>query len=261
MILNLNAIDRQLTADGLEFLIYDRTDNPEPKPNWVIAEDVRYYGHFYNGLKDFLATNHNIFIFNAGDAYSNQHAEFTRKVEQAMSQDEDIWLMGPRMVNDGGDGEVTLIAMSKKYDEEYGLTIHFNGIWTALRRELAEELFNYMTWLIAQDSLNFKTMVTGHCLDTVYAMWTLYNNKKAYRDWNIQMITGTETSYPTHAAWSDCETITRRFIDYANVKGYNRDSIVKIYQAINDKMYVKITGGYPILKAYPNLKDEKDLDY
>lgn len=261
MLTNLEDIDKQLTADGLDYLIYDRTTNPKEKSNWVIAEDVRYYGHFYNSLKDFIKTDHDIFIFNAGDTFTDSHAQFTRKVEQAMSQDEDIWLMGPRMVNDGGDGETTLIAMSKKYDGAYGLTIHFNGIWIALHRTLAEETLNYLQWLRDKDHLNFTTMVTGHCLDTVYAMWTLYNNKKAYRDWNFQMVTGVDTSYPVGGASRDCEIITRKFFDYANHKGYNQEPITKIYQAINNKMHHNQTGGYPILKAYPNLKDESDLDY
>jgi ribonuclease HI len=46
-------------------------------PNWRRAENIRYYGHFYNALKDFAESDYDIFIFNAGDMGYNNYAEYT----------------------------------------------------------------------------------------------------------------------------------------------------------------------------------------
>jgi hypothetical protein len=258
---NVINISGQLANNNLDFLIFNRCSEPQNRPGWVEAEDVRYYGHFYNSLKDFMSTDHSIFIFNAGDVYSDEQAEFTQKVERVMGQDADIWLMGPRMTNDGGDGEATLIDMSKRYNGEFGLAIHFNGIWVAMSRELAEITLKYVEWLLEKDRINFRVNVTGHCLDTVYAMVTLYNNKKAYRDWTVTMECGVDTSYPTNGALNDCQTVTRGFFDYASIVGYNVSSILNIYRAIEDKIYGNRTGGYPIQKAYPRHQNIQEFKY
>jgi len=49
-------VDSQLSAAGIDYLVYDVTTSPTKRPNWVIAEKVRYYGHFYNSLEDFAKT-------------------------------------------------------------------------------------------------------------------------------------------------------------------------------------------------------------
>jgi hypothetical protein len=257
-----NALDvsSQLSSEGVPFLIWDVCTSPTPRPSWVAAEKVRYYGHFYNSLVDFAATDHDVFIFNAGDAFSDKHVEFIRIIEQMMDNDEDVWVMGPRMTNDGGDGIVTLIQMSKKY-EDIGLISHLNGIYVSLRRELALFVLDYYKWLLKNKHMNFEEMVTGHCLDTVYAAWTLYNNKKMYRDWSFTMVTGTTTSYPTKNSYKECMHVKNQFKQYVSSLGGNSDVIQRIYDAIqaNDSVYRSQL--FPILDAYPLLNREEELDY
>lgn len=257
---NALDVDAQLTKAGLDFLVFDVCSEFEPRPNWVEAEKVRYYGHFYNSLVDFAATEHDVFIFNAGDAFSDAHPEFVERIQKMMEADSDIWMMAPRMKNDGGDGFMTLIQMSKKY-EDMGLALHINGIYVALRRELALFVLNYFEWLLSKGHMNFSTMITGHCLDTVYAAWTLYNNKKIYRDWLFTMETGTTTSYVTGTAFNECRTVKTRFLEYVGRLGGNPTAVSTIYDAIIDKEINHSKTTYPLLKVYPMLEREEDLDY
>jgi hypothetical protein len=164
------------------------------------------------------------------------------------------------MTHDGGDGFMTLIQMSKKY-EDVGLAIHINGIYVALRRELSLFLLSYYEWMLEKKYMDFSRMISGHCLDTVYASWTLYNNKKIYRDWIFTMETGKETSYSTRTAAAECSTVKTKFLEYVGRLGGNTEAVQRIYNAIQQKeiYYSKTT--YPILKAYPMLTREEDLDY
>ena len=257
---NALDVDAQLTQVGLDFLVFDVCTEFEPRPNWVQAEKVRYYGHFYNSLVDFSKTEHDVFIFNAGDAFSSEHPKFVSRVESMMESDEDVWMMAPRMTHDGGDGFMTLIEMSKKH-QDIGLAIHINGIYVALRRELALFLLGYYEWLLSKKYMDFSRMISGHCLDTVYASWTLYNNKKIYRDWVFTMETGTETSYSTRTAAAECSTVKLKFLEYVGRLGGNIKAIQSIYDAIYDKEVHHSKTTYPILKAYSMLEKVEDLDY
>lgn len=253
-------VDKQLSESGIDYLVFDVSTDPQPRPNWVAAEKVRYYGHFYNSLVDFAKTSHDVFIFNAGDAISDNHPEFVRRIEKMMGQDPDVWMMAPRMVNDGGDGTTTLIQMSKKY-EDIALISHINGIYVSLRRELALFILEYFEWLLKHGYMNFSTMITGHCLDTVYAAWTIYNNKKIYRDWVFTMETTKTTSYNTRTASQECNNIKRRFEEFIARKGGNNSTVRRIYEAITENETVYRGGTYEIEKIYQLLTNEKDLDY
>lgn len=260
MLYNAIEVDRQLSDANLEYLVFDVSSQPEPRPNWVEAEKVRYYGHFYNSLVDFASTGHDVFIFNAGDAISDNHPEFVRRILDMMERDSNVWMMAPRMVNDGGDGMTTLIQMSKKY-ENIGLISHINGIYVSLRRELALVVLEYYQWLLKNGYMDFSTMITGHCLDTVYAAWTIYNNKKIYRDWVFTMETTKTTSYNTRTASQECNNIKRRFEEFVARKGGNNSTIRRIYEAIQENESVYRNNTYDIDKMYPLLANEKDLDY
>lgn len=260
MLYNAIDVDKQLSEAGLDYVIFDVSTRPEPRPNWIAAEKVRYYGHFYNALVDFAITEHEVFIFNAGDAISDRHPEFVERVLKMMEQDSDVWMMAPRMENDGGDGMTTLIQMSKKY-EGMGLIGHINGIYVAMRRELALVLLGYYEWLLENKFMDFSTMITGHCLDTVYAAWTIYNNKKIYRDWDFWMQTIVSTSYSTRTAASECHNIKDRFSDYAGRLGGDSVKISHIYNCMRENETAKARETYPLLKMYPNLTSEEELDY
>lgn len=260
MLYNGLDVDQQLSAAGLDYLVYDVSSNPEPRPNWIAAEKVRYYGHFYNSLSDFAATEHDIFIFNAGDAICDNHPAFVYRVQDMMGKDENVWLMAPRMTHDGGDGIVTLVQMSKKY-ENIGLISHINGIYVAMTRELALVVLDYFAWMLKNGHMDFSKMITGHCLDTVYAAWTIFKNKKIYRDWVFTMETTKVTSYATGTAGKECHTVKDWFATYCTRIGGDENKIRRIYSAIqrNDTAYARQTSS--ILELYPNLKSEEELDY
>ena len=259
MLYNGIDVDKQLSAAGLDYLVYDVSSNPEPRDNWVAAKKVRYYGHFYNALADFATTKHDVFIFNAGDAICDNHPEFVYRVQDMMNNDKNVWLMAPRMVNDQGDGIATLVQMSKKY-ENMGLISHINGIYVAMTRELALDILGYYIWLLERGYMNFATMITGHCLDTVYATWAIFNNKKIYRDWLFTMKTTKTTSYDADG-YPECANIKTRFLEYCTQIDGDPYKVQSIYDAIqkNDTIYARQTSS--ILELYPNLKSEEELDY
>lgn len=253
-------IDQQLTKGGLEYLVWDLNPVPQNRTNWKPADKVRYYGHFYNSLEDFALTNHDIFIFNAGDAYSDKHVDFVRLVESAMTLDEDIWIMAPRMIVDGSDGVVTLVQMSKRY-KNIALSSHINGIYVALNQELALDILEYYRWILAKGYMDFSTMTTGHCLDKVCAAWTVYNNKKVYRQWDFFMRTEATTSYSYQNGLAECNNIKNKFLEYLEFKNIDSNPLEKIYTAIDDKDRNYRYTTYPVLDLYVNLNNEEDLNY
>lgn len=245
-------ISAQLAEAELDYLVFDVSTNPQPRPNWVVAEKVRYFGHFYNSLVDFAKTGHEVFIWNAGDISGPFQAELTFSVERYMSKDEDIWLMGPAMVNDDPTGIMTMIDRSKKY-YKFMLALHLNGLWVALKRELALFILGYYEWMLKHGYMDFSKMISGHCLDTVYAAWTMYNNKKIYRDMSFTLTCGTTTSHDGSTAGNDCTIIQEKFADYIATLGYSSNKIKDIYEGIYTKFTQAPNTGWPLDKVYPNL--------
>jgi hypothetical protein len=254
------SIDQQLSRANVDYMVWDLNPVPQSRTNWIPAEKVWYFGHFYNSLEDFAKTDHDIFIFNAGDAYSDYHVDFVRIVEDRMSADENIWIMSPRMTNDTSEGLASLIQMSNSF-ENMGLMTHINGIYVAMNRELALHILEYYRWLLANGYMDFSKMVTGHCLDKVCAAWAIYNNKKVYRKWDFFMRTEISTAYPLETAYTDCMNIKDRFGQYIKTLGKDPEPLYKIYEAIEDKDRNYRTGAYPLLNIYVNLEKEEDLDY
>jgi hypothetical protein len=261
-------IQNQLFFGEADFLVYDLCSEPIGLKNWVEAEKVRYYGHFYNALKDFASSGADIFIFNAGDALASEqggHMEFIRRVEKYMSEDEDIWMLAPIIRGDASDGVDTLVAEPRRYwREKLALTIHVNGIYVALRKELALDILGFYEWMLSNKLMDFSVMTTGHCLDVVYAAWAIYKNKKIYRDMSFYMTTNNVTSYDTMRTDSDCFTIKELFLAYLDRTGEDSSALKAIYDAIQEKDYQRrILNGYPIKKLYVNMSFEQiqEFDY
>lgn len=247
-------ISNQLSAANLEYLVFDVSTNPEPRPNWVVAEKVRYYGHFYNALVDFAKTDHDVFIWNAGDISGPLQADLTVKVEQSMAKDEDIWLMAPAMINDDHTGTMTMICKSIKH-YKFTLSLHLNGLWVALRRELALFMLDFYEWMLLHKYMDFYKMISGHCLDTVYAAWTMYSNKKIYRDTAFTLTCGTISSHDGTTSNLDCEVIKEKFADYIYSLGHSKSKIWGIYENIYNKFRDAPNEGWPIDRVYPNLHE------
>jgi hypothetical protein len=245
-------ISAQLSDAGLEYLVFDVSTDPQTQPNWVVAEKVRYFGHFYNSLVDFAKTDHEIFIWNAGDISGPFQAELTMSVERYMSKDEEIWLMAPSMINDDLPGTTTMIDRSKKY-YKFMLALHLNGLWVALKRELALFILDFYEWMLKHKYMDFYKMISGHCLDTVYAAWTMYNNKKIYRDTSFTLTCGVVSSHDGSTAGNDCTTIKDKFADYIGTLGHSKSKIESIYEGIYSKFTEAPDTGWPLDRVYPNL--------
>lgn len=244
-------ISAQLGQAELDYLVFDVSTDPTPKPNWVVADKVRYFGHFYNALINFVQTSHQVFIWNAGDVSGSSQASFTKKIESYMDKDSEIWMMAPSLINDPGE-PTTIISKSNKY-ENFIFSIHINGIWVALRRELALFILYYYRWLLSHGYMDFYKMISGHCLDVVYASWTIYNNKKIYRDMSYIFTCGTKTSHDGSTANTDCSTIQNRFLEYISALGYNSGTVKTIYDNIYSRFSDLPNKEWPIKNAYPNL--------
>ena len=108
---NCLNIESQLNGSGLDYLVHNVSSTDVDSPNWYRADDVRYYGHFRNSLRDFLSTNHDVFIFNAGDIACDDYAGYTRKIERLFSSDHGVGAFAPEMTNDGFSGPGSFIEM------------------------------------------------------------------------------------------------------------------------------------------------------
>ena len=263
-----NAIDfdRQMRSGGLEYVVFDVSNVPVERENWVVADKVRYFGHFYNSLKDFVESEFDIFIFDAGDAFGDCKVELTRSIEKAMGEDPDIWIMAPNIINECGPGKdpvsKTIFKTSNKYsDRNYVLTVHINGIWVAMSRELATKIYEYYEWALANGKMNFRKMTTGHGLDCLYAAWTLYSNKKIYRDLSFEIETGDVTSYDTSVTMFDYLNVVEGFVDFIRSTSSGNAKVVKyILEAIQQRIRVE-KDEFPLGRIYLNMVDVEEFDY
>ena len=260
---NCLDIDRQLKSAGLEYVIFDVSNVPVERENWVVAEKVRYFGHFYNGLKDFVGSDAEIFIFNAGDVYGNCQAEMTRSIEKAMAADPDIWIMAPNITNERGPGKdpvpYTAFDHSKKYPN-YVLSMHICGIWVALSRELALKIYEYYEWALIRGRMNFEYMISGHGLDCLYAAWALYEGKKIYRDISFEVTTGEISSYDTSGAIFDYREVTTGFTQFVGSMYGSKTKIKFALDAIQQRINIK-SNSYPLALGYPYIQDLEEFDY
>lgn len=251
--------DRQARGN-IDYLVWDRTTTPEPRENWVVAEDVRYFGHFYNSLVDFSKTDHGIFVFNAGDIKYEDFVGFTHKFELLFSEDPDIWLMSPHLPTDWGSGLPTAIQESKIYKNMY-LTSHINGLYVIMSRELADMTLSFYEWMLEQGRMDFSRMISGHCLDWVYSAMTIYNNKKIYRDMDTVMYEEFGTSYSTKTALSECNAVRDGYTEWLPAIGLNGGPVHVIYKMMSEKNRHYTQAYVPIDYAYPNLKDASGFKY
>jgi hypothetical protein len=181
---NCLDLDRQLSSSDLDHLFFNVSSTEVSKDSWVSAENVRYYGHVHNALKDFVSSDYDIFIFNAGDPTYSDWVGYTKRVETIMSMDENIYAIAPDTINDLFSGEGSFIEESKIF-KNLNLSTHTNGIQYALSRDLALIVKDYLDWAVERQLLRFPEMVSGWGLDTAFCSMAIYLNKKIYRDKSI----------------------------------------------------------------------------
>lgn len=250
----------QMDAGGKEYIVWDVCTKPVQRTNWQVAEKVRYYGHFYNSLCDFVTTDHDVFIWSAGDILCDDFVSFVTKVEGLFDVDKDIWLMSPHLPTDGGSGIATAIAQSEIYDD-FLLTLNINGLYCVLRRELAIVMHKYFEWLLANGYMDFSTMISGHCLDQVYSAWVIYSKKKIYRDMSTEMFEVDGTSYHTGTAHKECLNIRDRFVEYIDTVGGNGSVVKSIFDGMYRKEHQFPLVPFGIKKGYPHMPMEERREF
>lgn len=259
MLHNSVEIDRQLTEAGLDFLVFDvTTEVPIERPNWVVAEKVRYYGHFYNALKDFKDTDHLLFSFNAGDAFTDSHAEMTNRFTEMMAEDENIWVMAPDLIWPAQNGKISLLAMSKKYDK-VELSIHVDGTIVMLRRDAALRVLSFYEWMLAKKIIDFNIMHSGHSIDVIYCTLAILNNKKVYVDKNFPVTTKNGSSYNTDGNKEGAKVMDA-FADYMFLKGVDPRQVRHLYNMFYKTFYSNTMAGIELTLIYQNTNDIESLD-
>lgn len=191
---NCLDISRQLVEADVPHKFYNVSKLENQTSHWHTAEDVRYYGHFFNAIKDFLSTSHDVFIFNAGDMGYENYAEYTKRIEQMFEDNYNLALFAPDCTNDVFVGNPSTIAKSDKYPELY-LSTNTNGIYVAMSRDMAGYLSLFQDWSIETGEIDFTKMRSGWGLDMAYCSLAIFLNKIIYRDSSVTMYHPTSQSY------------------------------------------------------------------
>jgi len=223
---NCLDIERQFAPSDIDYIFYNVSAKDIDSPNWVKAEDVRYYGHFHNGLKDFISGDYSVFIFNAGDPVYNDYPAYTKYIEKLFDEDNKIGLFAPSFDYDSFTGPGSFMVQSKKHKNLY-LSSMTNGIYLAMDRDTAQFTLDFMDWLAEDKNLYFPFMKSGWGLDLVYNSHVIYENKKIYRDsavWHHPR----GSSYSEEQAKEEIKLIVSLFLEYAQVTELDAEIYAKI---------------------------------
>lgn len=251
-------IEQQLSGSGLDYLFYNVSSRDIELPNWVRAEDIRYFGHFYNALKDFIDSSHSVFIFNAGDIEYDDYVRYTKETESIFNNDKTIGLLAPRFTRDSFDENGSYLFASKKYPGLF-LSTMTNGIWVAMSREVALMTLVYYNWAVLKGVIRFPEMRSGWGLDIVYSIITILANKKIYRD-NITMFYHPEgSSYDPGVASQEMTAVVEGFYDFAPSLGFKRDKVVSVHNVILKKVQQREHYRPSIDEVYLNL--DQSMEY
>lgn len=193
---NVLDISSQLAKSDIPHVFYNVSSIPNQNENWVTANDVRYYGHFFNALSDFMNnTKHDIFIFNAGDVQSDRHVEYVKYMEKVFEDTPNLVLFAPETSYDVFNGEASYLQKSTKYDNLY-ISTNTNGMYVAMTRKIASYMYLFYLWSKENTELvDFSKMVSGWGLDMCYCALAMIMNKAIYRDSTANMIHPKTQSY------------------------------------------------------------------
>lgn len=252
---NCLDIEKQMSTSGLDYLIYNVSSKQVDSKNWVKAEDIRYYGHFYNALKDFCSTDYSVFIFNAGDPYYEQLVAYTLKIEKIISNDKDIYALAPNIENDMFAGSASFVKDSSIY-KNFNLATQTNGIYFAFSRELAIFMKNYLDWATSEGKIKFPDMHSGWGIDIASCALAIYKNKAVYRDNSITMFHPNSSSTDQVKANSEMYVILSYFREFCSLQGIDSDKIQEIYNVIFGKLWGRISSSSLIEEVYLNLEGE-----
>ena len=249
---NCKDINAQLEPSGIDHVFYNVSSYDYESPNWIRSEDIRYYGHFYNSLNDFLSTDKKVFIFNAGDVGFDSYVTYTKKIEDLFLSDPDVYVFAPSFDNDDFSESGSFIQESSIHPGLY-LATHTNGIMIALRREMVELMHNFYLWCNKSETVDFKKMYSGWGLDTVYNSLAIYMNKKIYRD-HLAMHHPLGSSYNGDSANKEMANVREESLKFAESAGFDHNLLSKIQNIITEKVISR--GQLSIRDVYLNIESE-----
>jgi len=235
---NCRNISNQLENGNITHKFFNVSSYPELNKNWERKPDLRYYRHFFNAVKDFLETDSDIFIFNAGDAKCVDWAKYTRYIELLFSHNPKLIGFSPNATNDDWSGARSRIAFSKRYENIY-LTTCTNGIYFAMSREICEVLNDFYKWSsIENNVIEAEKMISGWGIDILLTLYAVYNEKYCYRDKSLKLEHPPSSSYNRARATEEGHITINAFCLYArDVLGYDWDrftsTLPKIKQLFN----------------------------
>lgn len=250
-------IDTQLSNAGLDYLMYNDSSHSDLNDRWVRADRVWYLGHFYNAIKDFLNTDHSVFIFNAGDGVFKDYSGLTKKVETLFESDPDCWAYAPCFSDaDVWSWDGSSIGRSTQH-AGLVLSTHTNGIWVATSRKLAEVIFDFYEWMFENGHLDreFEKVNLGWGIDSVYCALTISLNKKVYRDWGCVVGHESVTDYDHGKAMVEMRMIVQQSLGYAEHIGLDPNKMGDLLNL----MYRKVVTKEPLIvsQVYLNLDDDE----
>lgn len=214
---NCYDIDRQLSKAGISYKFYNVSSNREEIPNWDLSEDVRYYMHFYNALKDFLQSGKKVFGFNAGDPHFTNWEVITAKAEKVLKNP---GVYAPNMAGDFLSESGVYLEDSARYTDLY-LATQTNGMCVYLNWDIAGQMFDFMAWAMSE-GLDFKSMVSGWGLDSAYCLIAVLSKAPIYRDSELYINHPPGTSYNSTNANKEMKLVDAFFDRYAE-KRYKVD--------------------------------------
>lgn len=250
---NCYDIDRQLKDAKLRYKFYNVSSDQAERDNWVVADNVWYYGHFYNALLDFMSNSSlSVFGFNAGDPAHPNYAEIIRKAETVLKSP---GVYAPNMQGDFLSEERVYLEDSKLYPDLY-LATQTNGMCVYMHRYVAEIMFDFMAWM-KNRGVVFSEMKSGWGLDSAYCLIAMYTNRPIYRDREIYIDHPPGSSYQSNIAGREMRKIDHLFIEYAeSQRGWDGETL----KLMRDNIFMKARNGYSyslsVKAMYPNLGED-----
>lgn len=255
-----NALDihSQLSEGGIDYLVWNVSSQEIDDEHWSRAEDIRYYGHFWNSLKDFKESSADVFIFNAGDPKYYKYVELTNNIEDLFESDPGIAVFAPSISNDAFSGFNSNIQDSDRHENLY-LSTMTNGIYVALSREIALEFLEYMDWAVRERHIVLRVMKSGWGLDIAYCALAMATNRKVYRGMT-NLYHPPASSYGHTQATEEYGNIFRSFVKYVGVYGISEKKMGDLMNNImKSPQTASITGKLDIQDFYPNLSGDLDI--
>jgi hypothetical protein len=222
---NCIDISSQLLEGQILHTFYNVSGKENQSPYWETKDDIRYYNHFFNAVKNFLSTEHDVFIFNSGDIQYDKYAQYTRRIERLFNENELLAVFAPNSTNNIYSGWGSLIEDSKKYPNMY-LSTNTDGLYTSMSREMVTYMSRFYDWSIETKSIDFSTMTSGWGLDHVYCSLAIYLNKIIYRDRSVVVYHPVGQSYVQDIAIQEFYQTIRAFLTFAQeVLGFDSDRL------------------------------------